>query len=367
MSQFAIGMILGLSGSIGINTGQNMQALGMARLEQAEAKERPDGPEEDYVLEKAKPVDARKSKLWIAGTVVFVLSHLCNFAAFGFAPQSLLASLEVSQFVSNLCFGRLFLKKKITREMCLGTLCVVAAVVLIVVYSEQSEVYWTVDQLQNNFLRLPYIIFVSFGVLTAPVLFVLTRRFRVKNLAKTTLTTKNTLASVRLHQKGFSGVGEVVCFSVLTAYFGCQAVVNSKILACILTSSGGEAFTEWFFYLCLCLWIFWTIIFLFRMNDGLRKYNTLFLIPVLQSNYILLGIISGGCFFDEFATFEQINWGMFALGIVLLMLGLYFLRPRSEDDDDANSDQLRPRDQLRSSIEMAPSSASQGAKNVKNC
>ena len=45
------------------------------------------------------------------GTGVFVLGSLLNFASYGFAAQSLLASLEAVQFVTNVAFGRLALGK----------------------------------------------------------------------------------------------------------------------------------------------------------------------------------------------------------------------------------------------------------------
>ena len=44
--------------------------------------------------------------LWCAGAVLLVVGSLVNFASFGFAPQSLLASLGSVQFVSNVVFGK---------------------------------------------------------------------------------------------------------------------------------------------------------------------------------------------------------------------------------------------------------------------
>lgn len=44
--------------------------------------------------------------LWYLGAFLLVAGSLVNFASFGFAPQSLLASLGSVQFISNVIFGK---------------------------------------------------------------------------------------------------------------------------------------------------------------------------------------------------------------------------------------------------------------------
>ena len=39
------------------------------------------------------------------------------------------------------------------------------------------------------------------------------------------------------------------------------------------------------------------------MNAALGQYDALFIIPLLQANYIFLAIVAGGVYFEEFATF----------------------------------------------------------------
>lgn len=48
----------------------------------------------------------RVNSCWYCGAVLLVVGSLVNFASFGFAPQSLLASLGSVQFVSNIVFGK---------------------------------------------------------------------------------------------------------------------------------------------------------------------------------------------------------------------------------------------------------------------
>ena len=43
---------------------------------------------------------------------------------------------------------------------------------------------------------------------------------------------------------------------------------------------------------------------LYRLSSALGKYDPLFIIPMLQSNYILFSTVTGGIFFQEFASLE---------------------------------------------------------------
>lgn len=118
MLMVAIGITLGLAGSIFINTGNNMQSLGMHTLEMEKMHEmkaeldrrQADNPHElalfdDQDEEEMGEIAPSQSKTWIAGTCIFVSGSLVNFAAFRFAPATILAPLEAIQFVSNLLFS----------------------------------------------------------------------------------------------------------------------------------------------------------------------------------------------------------------------------------------------------------------------
>ena len=78
-------------------------------------------PEYDVDEEEFEPISAAESKIWVFGTFVFVTGSLLNFASYPFAPQSMLASLESIQFVSNLLFGKIMHGANITYAMWFGT------------------------------------------------------------------------------------------------------------------------------------------------------------------------------------------------------------------------------------------------------
>lgn len=74
------------------------------------------------------------------------------------------------------------------------------------------------------------------------------------------------------------------------------------------------------------------------MNEALSLYDPLFIIPLLQMNFILFAIISGGIYFKEFNQFQSLNWIGFVLGVCLLFTGIYLLSPTV----DNTSNQIYP-------------------------
>lgn len=62
----------------------------------------------------------------------------------------------------------------------------------------------------------------------------------------------------------------------------------------IFTREPSCVLTHWFFYFTLGLLILCLYIWLSRLNLALTKYDPLFIIPLLQSNYILFSTLTGG-------------------------------------------------------------------------
>jgi hypothetical protein len=48
------------------------------------------------------------------------------------------------------------------------------------------------------------------------------------------------------------------------------------------TSGEENIFAGWFLYVCFMLWLAFTAVWLYRMNEALSRYNPIFMIPLLQ-------------------------------------------------------------------------------------
>jgi hypothetical protein len=112
-----------------------------------------------------------KSTTWVIGTVIFVSGSLLNFAAFAFAPQSILASLEGIQFVTNVAFGKCVMNKKISRSMYAGTVVTIFGVVLTVL---SASVVGTLNATFKDLLALwadlGWLLYISFTIVLGIIL-----------------------------------------------------------------------------------------------------------------------------------------------------------------------------------------------------
>ena len=67
------------------------------------------------------------------------------------------------------------------------------------------------------------------------------------------------------------------------------------------------------------------------------RYDPLFIIPLLQVNFILFAIVSGGIYFQEFGYFRPLNTAGFLCGVSLLVFGIFLLSPKMAVDESRHS------------------------------
>lgn len=93
-----------------------------------------------------------------------------------------------------------------------------------------------------------------------------------------------------------------VTYATFSALFGTISVVLAKVLSELVTlwAQGTDIFfggDAWFTWVTLVGWLGFVGVWLFRMNEALSLYEPLFIIPLLQVNFILFAIISGKSLF----------------------------------------------------------------------
>mmetsp|Transcript_24666 Transcript_24666/g.38106 ORF Transcript_24666/g.38106 Transcript_24666/m.38106 type:complete len:571 (-) Transcript_24666:446-2158(-) len=385
-----LGVVLGLLGSVAINTGNNLQSLGLKKLKEQELEELSKGIEvlqhgrqerssvkhfrthkrpaplngkiqpleaqfhvstddgqsraslsdyssatakEQYMVKQVNACDAgedinpSKSNIWLVGTLIFVSGSLFNFASYAFGAQSMLASLESIQFVTNLIFGKYMLGCTVTGRMALGTFLIVTGTVLSVQFSSKDRLDFTIDDIISLYQNPKYIAYVVFVVALLVILQIAFDRFE--------------LAVLKNRPMKYTDSAVPLIYSVWSAIFGTQSVVQAKVLAELLEvqSRGKEnIFQSWFLYFTILMWLSTVAVWLRRLNNALRKFNPLFIIPLLQCSFIFFTIISGGIFFKEFDTFNGAQWLGFWCGNMVMMSGLMLLTPKPQKYDSLPKD-----------------------------
>jgi len=349
MSLVGLGITFGIVGSIAINTGNNVQSLGIHQLELELAGKmfsRSDNLGAVVLgLSDVAPGSFFKSKTWVIGTFIFVTGALLNFASYGFAPQSTLASLESIQFVTNLFLGKLLLKKPISMLMYLGTLFIVAGTVVTVTFSskEGAEIENIRDliELWDNWWWIGYLIFlVSVAMLLKLADWGVSKR---KNNKLEDNDDDSDIAEFKTEEISEENI-EAIIYAVFSALWGTLSVVFAKLLALLLELQAKDMniFSHWFTYICIICWLVLMIYWLYRLNSALGQYNPLLIVPLLQANFIIFATISGGIYFQEFRYMSNTMWIGFTSGIVLMFAGIYLQIPPRDTSHDSCPEIYRP-------------------------
>jgi magnesium transporter len=359
-----VGVILVLVGAIGQNLGNNIVSIAHNEehkdnghsIEENALVPAGDGDVElSLVGKKSDDADAtangdatsgdEKKKsyieehLWGVGTTVFVSSSIMCFVAFGFAAQSLLASLESVQFVSNIFFAKFVLKEEITMTMIASTLLIICGNTLVVIFSGHSSLLLNGAEIFDLYAtNTPFHVYLGIG---GAIVCACEYTWKHYNHSRMKLRTK-------LWNHSFV---EPLCFCVGSAIIGAFAVVNAKNISMMLTSSAStdrSEFNHEQLYLIFFGWIFIVLFWVSRIDLGLDLFPPLFVIPVIQVCFVFFSIACGGLFFREFESFTDTQFIGFFSGVVLILLGVYGLAPDSEldfsgeeGDSDDEMDQVK--------------------------
>ena len=331
----ALGLVLGLLGSIAINTGNNLQSMGLKELQKKEELDELDNGGSDEAERPAR--EPSESRTWVIGTTVFVTGALLNFASYAFAPSVMLAPLESIQFVTNIIFGRVLLKKKIRKRMMVGTVLICGGTLMAVLtagLSKPTALSGRPHSLKRQYMGETtnselYLSYLALSVVSALFLHCVHKRYDKAFHRGTPLPGHRYVAPAS--------------YAAFSAIFGAQSVVQAKCLAILILyyvdrsepgglQGFGNMFLNYWTYITLLAWVFFVAVWLYRMNEALGLYDPIFIIPLLQAGFIIFAIISGGIYFGEFSRFQPGHWLFFCFGIFFVCIGLPLLSPKDASD-----------------------------------
>ena len=240
----------------------------------------------------------------------------------GFTAQSLLAGLGSIQFITNVLCSSLILKHPVTTRVLYATFAIVLGNVLIVAFASHHSDQLTVDELWELYTdNPPYQVYCVVLVVLVLVLYVYYKEMKKRLKAQHQLARPGTLAHKLLP---FS-------YAAISAIIGTQSVLLAKSSSELVrtTLGGNNQFYYPFTYFILTAWITSMVFWLYRMNAALRKFDGVFIIPVLQVVWTLFSIVGGGVYFREFSKFDAKDTALFTLGVCVVIFGVYLLAPQT--------------------------------------
>lgn len=63
-------------------------------------------------------------------------------------------------------------------------------------------------------------------------------------------------------------------------------------------------------------------------NGGLKRYDSLQIVPIYQSCLVISGSLSGGFYYNEMKDFTLVQWVLFPFGCFLTVVGIIILITR---------------------------------------
>lgn len=257
--QLFFGIVVHVCGSVGINTGQNLQAIALSKLSEEEKKQ------------------PWKSKGWAIGCAIFISCSILNFVALTLAPASILVPLESVQFVTNVLFGKFVRKIEIPLAMWMGVLCMILGTALAVVFGAAEAYCFSLDVLISYWGMKEgwaWWLYIAITFAISVVCLVAHSKYEKATKAGKPLKWQKQL--------------QPVAFAVPSALLGgAQMIVHSKTLAELaeLAFAEGqtEILTEGFFWISLLLVSGFGIFWFYRLTVCLGMYDPLFIIPLMQA------------------------------------------------------------------------------------
>ena len=116
-------------------------------------------------------------------------------------------------------------------------------------------------------------------------------------------------------------------YASYSALIGTQSVLYGKTVSELInaTAKGDNQFTSWYTYVAMLCLLVTAVFWMYHLNKGLRLFQAVLIVPTMQIMWTLLSIVSGGLYYQEFDKFTALQFGMFGLGVALILAGVLML------------------------------------------
>jgi len=244
------------------------------------------------------------------------------------------------QFVVNLIFNRAVNKREITWRMLGGTVLTIVGIAMVVAFGsgedDSCHDEQTLISLYQNTAWWVYLV-TSF-VISIISYFTWISYWRRSQAVFQHRDNPEEFPEEVTPMCGASFV-EPTCFSISAALFGGgQMIVHSKVIselfAILFEGDIGvlNSSTWWFFWVELVVTCVFGLYWMWRLTQCLGMYDPIFIIPLMQTCFIVFGAIAGGIFFQEFDDMGDRwsglwAWPAYCLGLMSAVAGLFLMAP----------------------------------------
>ncbi|GFS15861.1 magnesium transporter NIPA2 [Elysia marginata] len=290
MQDFMIGLCLAVSSSVFIGSSFIFKKLGLIRY--------------------AKKVSVRAGKggfgylrewMWWAGMILMTVGEFVNFAAYAFAPATLVTPLGALSVIVSAILSARVLKERLNILGKVGcVLCVLGSTIMVIHSPKEQEVH-DVEDLMVKMKEPGFIVFGVAIVLVSGVMMVyFAPRYGHKN---------------------------VLIYVTICATLGSLTVMGCKGVGVAIkaTARGHNEFKNWLTYVLLGVVLTCILLQLNYLNKALDTFNTAVVTPIYYVFFTSCVIIGSAVLFQEFFKMGILDILGDACGFLTIIAGIFLL------------------------------------------
>uniref|UniRef100_A0A8C5GFJ1 NIPA-like protein 2 n=1 Tax=Gouania willdenowi TaxID=441366 RepID=A0A8C5GFJ1_GOUWI len=251
------------------------------------------------------------SGFWWCGVVLMGVGELGNFAAYGFAPASLIAPLGCVSVMASAVISVAFLKETVrTSDIVGGTLSITGTYVL-VTFAPHNTSEITAQLVQYYIISWPFLLYLFFEVIIFCVLLYLYKKRNVKH---------------------------IVVVMLLVALLASLTVISVKAVSGMITETikGHLQLIYPIFYIMLVVMAASCAFQIKFLNQAMKMFDATEVVPINFVFFTASAILAGIVFYQEFEGLAILNIFMFLFGCLLSFLGVFLIawnRPKIKQED----------------------------------
>lgn len=252
-----------------------------------------------------------KSCLWWCGVILMGFGELGNFAAYGFAPASLIAPLGCVSVIASAIISVVFLKETLCASDIIGGALAVTGTYLLVTFAPRASTHITASLIQRCVVSWPFLIYIFIEVV---------------------------LFCILLYLYKISQMRHIVIVMLLVALLASLTVISVKAVSGMIAESvnGYMQLTYPIFYVMLVVMVASCAFQIKFLNQAMRMYDATEVVPINFVFFTTSAVIAGIVFYQEFYGLAVLNIFMFLLGCLLAFLGVFLIarnRPKIKTPD----------------------------------
>lgn len=292
---YLLGIIISICGNVLISISLNIQKY--AHVRQAQRGSKP------YYT----------SAMWWCGVVLMGIGELGNFAAYGFAPASLIAPLGCVSVIASAVISVVFLKETVRASDIIGGTLAITGTYVLVTFAPHTSTHITAHLVQYYAISWHFLLYLFIEVVVFCILLYLYKRRNVKH---------------------------IVIVMLLVALLASLTVISVKavsgMIAESIKGSGHLQLIYPIFYVMLVVMVASCAFQIKFLNQAMKMFDATEVVPINFVFFTASAILAGIVFYQEFEGLALLNICMFLFGCLLSFIGVFLIarnRPKIKQQD----------------------------------